>query len=56
MFEWEPENQDSHHMMGNLIWNGDMDENFKNINLNLNNIDNVPERKFTWKNEGILKN
>jgi hypothetical protein len=56
MFEWEPENTDSHHMMGNLIWNGDVGENYKNINLNLSNIDNVPARMFTWKNEGILKN
>jgi hypothetical protein len=29
MFEWEPDNQDSHHMMGNLIWNGEVGKNYK---------------------------
>jgi hypothetical protein len=54
IFEWEPSNNDSHHMMGTLIWNGVLDKNLKNINLNLNNIDNIPSQKFTWEKSNLI--
>ncbi|WP_423799620.1 hypothetical protein [Neobacillus sp. SAB-20_R2A] len=47
-FEWLPTNKDSHHMMGNLTWNGTLDKNYKNIDLEIIKIDNIPSRKFTW--------
>lgn len=59
-FEWLPTNKDSHHIMGNLTWNGALDNNYKNINLEINNIDNIPSRMFIWEKskviEGILNN
>jgi hypothetical protein len=54
MIEWEPTNTDSHHMMGNLIWIVELDKNYKNINLILNNIDNIPSRGFIWEKHKLI--
>lgn len=48
-FEWQPSNQDSHHLKGNLIWKGQIDKNYSFIDLNLKNIDQIPYRKFHWE-------
>jgi hypothetical protein len=52
-FKWEPASNDSHHMMGYLKWDGAMDKNYQNINLDLKNIDNIPSRIFSWKKSNI---
>ncbi|RTR28169.1 hypothetical protein EKG37_17875 [Robertmurraya yapensis] len=49
-FDWEVANEDSHHMVGNLKWNGSVLK--ERITLKLDNIENVPSRSFIWeKNE-----
>jgi hypothetical protein len=53
-FEWEPSSQDSHHMMGYLTWKGALDENYKKINLDLNNIDNISSRLFSWEKSKLI--
>jgi hypothetical protein len=54
VFEWDPANRDSHHMMGNLVWKGTFDKNYKNISLNLNNIDGISLRNFTWEKNKLI--
>ena len=52
-FEWELVNEDSHHMMGYLTWNGDVLDD--RITLNLNNIENIPSREFIWEKSDLAK-
>lgn len=54
VFEWDSANRDTHHMMGNLIWKGTLDENYKNINLDLSNIDGIQLRNFTWNKNKLI--
>jgi len=49
-FKWDSTNDESsHHVMGYLVWNGVFDNNYKAINLDLKDIDNVSSRVFTWE-------
>jgi hypothetical protein len=54
VFEWDSANRDSHHMMGNLVWKGTLDNNYKTISLNLNNIDGISLRNFTWEKNKLI--
>ncbi|MEQ2527680.1 hypothetical protein WMO40_13295 [Bacillaceae bacterium CLA-AA-H227] len=50
VFKWELANEDSHHLVGYLTWNGEILDD--RINLKLENIENIPSRSFIWeKNE-----
>lgn len=51
VFEWEIDNEDSHHTVGFLRWRGEVKSN-SSIELELKNIDKAASRSFTWdKNE-----
>lgn len=47
-FVWESVNNDSHHVKGNLKWEGDADWNSKDLKLTLTGIDGVESRNFEW--------
>lgn len=49
-FEWEPTSKENHHIIGYLKWSGSFDKSYKNIKLELKNIDYISSRSFTWKN------
>lgn len=56
-FKWELANEDTHHLVGYLTWNGEVME--EPITLELENIEYIPSRSFIWeKNEltEIFKN
>lgn len=52
-FKWDPSSKDSHHMMGYLIWNGDVKKGYENISLNIKGIDQIPSRVFIWQKEEL---
>jgi len=52
-FKWEPSSKDSHHMMGYLTWNGEVNTGYVNISLNLKGIDDIPSRVFIWNREEL---
>lgn len=54
-FVWEPSGEDSHHMSGFLTWNGQLEKGYNEIALKLENIDNIPERVFNWKESEIKR-
>lgn len=49
IFEWQPSNQDSHHLKGVLTWKGQIDKNPSFIDLDLKTIDQIPSRIFHWE-------
>lgn len=50
---WEPSSNDSHHVIGYLTWSGERNEDYKQISLTLKNIDNIPERVFSWQKDEL---
>jgi hypothetical protein len=52
-FKWDASSSDSHHMMGYLIWNGDVKEGNDNISLNIKGIDDIPSRVFNWQKDEL---
>lgn len=52
-FEWELTSQDSHHVVGYLIWNGKVES--ESITLKLENIDDIPSRTFIWEKNDLTQ-
>ena len=52
-FKWDASSSDSHHMMGYLIWNGDVKDGYENISLNIKGIDQIPSRVFNWQKDEL---
>lgn len=50
-FNWEWQEEDSHHMVGVLIWKGKVANG--DLTLELRNIDNVNKRTFIWKEKDL---
>lgn len=50
-FKWELANDDPHHLVGYLIWDGEvLDES---ISLKLDNIESIPSRLFVWEKNDL---
>jgi hypothetical protein len=54
-FFWEIYKKDSHHVSGTLIWDGKGPIEFSNLTLTLKNINEIPERTFSWQVNEITK-
>lgn len=54
VFEWQPSNQDSHHLQGLLTWKGEIDKAYNAIELNLKDIDSIPSREFNWEKSKMI--
>lgn len=50
-FVWELANEDSHHLVGYLTWNGEILK--ESITLKINNIENIPSRTFIWEKDEL---
>ncbi|WP_404328128.1 hypothetical protein [Mesobacillus maritimus] len=52
-FKWEILNNDSHHIMGTLTWQEELEEIPENLTLILKDIDQITSRIFSWDEEDL---
>lgn len=53
-FSWESSNNDTHHKLGYLKWSGTTPKDISALTLELEGIDEIPSRTFTWDQKEYL--